>query len=208
MRQLLGMVFMAAFLPVAVHAETLSLAYEIRKDKDPIGRESVRIERDGAAESVAVETHTRASVLFLEFRYDHVRREEWRDGKLVSMVGDTDDDGSKTHLDAKASDRGWVFAVNGSQSQRAGDALPLTLWGRAVLSRQDVFSIIDAKPYRVTVAALGAEPLNVAGKTVTAEHFRMTGDVERDLWYGGDGLLLRATFERAGFPIEIVRIDP
>lgn len=208
MRRLRYMAAMAAFLPVAVQAETLSLAYEIRKDKDPIGRETVSIERDGMAESVTVETHTRASVLFLEFRYDHSRREEWRDGKLVSMVGDTDDDGSKTHLDARASDRGWVLAVNGSQSQRSGDALPLTLWGRAVLSRQELFSIIDAKPYHVTITPRGPETLTLAGKEMASEHFRMSGDVERELWYGSDGLLLRATFERAGFPIEIVRVVP
>lgn len=206
MRGLLGMALV--LFPLAVHAETLSLTYEIRKEKEAIGRESVRIERDNGIETVMVETHTRASVLFLEFRYDHSRREEWRDGTLVRMVGDTDDDGTKTHLDARASDRGWMLAVNGGQSQRTGDALPLTLWGRAVLSRRDLFSVIDAKPYRVTVAALGAETLTLAGKAVVGEHFRMTGDVERDLWYGGDGLLLRATFERAGFPIEMVRIDP
>lgn len=208
MRRLLWLGLMAALLPLAAHAETLLLTYEIRKEAEPIGRETVRIERDGGAENVVVETHTRARVLFMDFHYDHVRREEWRDGKLLRVVGDTDDDGTKTHLDARASDRGWVLAVNGNQSQRSGDSLPLTLWGKAILSRQELFSIIDAKPYRVSVAPLGAETLEIAGKAANVDHFRIAGDVERDLWYGPDGLLVRTTFQRAGYPIEMIRIEP
>lgn len=154
---------------------------------------------------VDVTTRTRAKVLFLEFRYDHSRREEWQDGKLVRMVADTDDDGTKSHLESSRTESGWTIAVNGQSSQRAGDSLPLTLWGRAVLDRRDLFSIIDAKPYGVQVASLGTEAVTVDGKAVAAEHFRMTGDVERDLWYGPDGYLLRAAFQRAGYPIEIVR---
>lgn len=191
--------------PVA-DAETLALDYVIRKEGEPIGREQVRIEsEEGGRSMVEVVTRTRAKVLFLEFRYDHKRREEWQGGALVRMVADTDDDGAKTRLEAARADGGWNLADNGQSERRVGDVLPLTLWGRAVLEKGELFSIIDAKSYRVQVAALGSETVTVDGKAVTAEHFRMTGDVERDLWYAPDGYLLRAVFQRAGYPIEMVR---
>lgn len=192
-------------ITVPVRAEVTALDYDIRKEGEPIGREQVRINRQESIATVEVQTRTRAKVLFLEFHYDHSRREEWRDGALMRMVADTDDDGAKSHLDATRSAAGWAFAVNGQSSQRGGDPLPLTLWGRAVLDKAELFSVIDAKPYRVQVASLGAETLTINGRSVTAEHFRITGDVERDLWYGADGYLLRAAFQRSGYAIEMVR---
>lgn len=196
----------SAALPA--RAETVALDYDIRKEGEPIGREHVRINRQDGIATVEVQTRTRAKVLFLEFHYDHGRREEWRDGVLVRMVADTDDDGTKSHLDATRSDSGWDFTVNNQPSQRSGDLLPLTLWGRAVLDKTELFSVIDAKPYRVRVASLGAENITIDGRTVVADHFRITGDVERDLWYGANGYLVRAAFQRSGYAIEMVRLEP
>lgn len=201
-------IILGGLLAMPARAEMTALDYDIRKEGEPIGREQVRINRQDGATVIDVQTRTRAKVLFLEFHYDHSRREEWRDGALLHMVADTDDDGTKSHLDASRSAAGWAFSVNGQQSQRAGDSLPLTLWGRAVLDRADLFSVIDAKPYRVQVAALGAEAVTIGGRTVNAEHFRISGDVERDLWYGTDGYLLRAAFQRSGYAIEMVRAEP
>lgn len=203
---ILAVGLVAAVAPVALAADTVSLGYDIRKEGESIGKEQVRIARadDGTA-VVDVQTKTRAKVLFLEFRYDHSRREEWRNGAMVRMVADTDDDGSKFHLEAERSASGWNLTVNGQASERPGDLLPLTLWGRSILEKSELFSIIDAKPYKVRVEALGSEQVSVGGQMVTAEHFRMSGGVERDLWYGSDGFLLRATFQRSGYPIEIVR---
>lgn len=198
---------LAALLSPPAQAGAEALTYEIRKEAEPIGRETVRIDRQGAVTRVEVETRTTARVLFMDFHYDHHRHEEWRDGKLVSMVADTNDDGTHTHAEVRAGGAGWTVVVNGQTGTRPGDSLPLTLWGQAILGRSQAFSIIDAKPYRVSVVSLGRETLSVGGKTITADHVRVSGDVERDLWYGPDGLLLRAAFQRAGYPIEIVRTD-
>lgn len=198
----------AAAMAEPAWAELTALDYDIRKEGEPIGREQVRINQQDGVATVEVQTRTRAKVLFLEFHYDHSRREEWRDGALVHMVADTDDDGTRSRLEASRSTSGWTLAVNGQPSQRTGDLLPLTLWGRAVLDKRELFSVIDAKPYRVKVEPLGPESLSINGRPVSAEHFRMTGDVERDLWYGADGYLVRATFQRAGYAIEMVRGEP
>ncbi|MCR6632545.1 MAG: DUF6134 family protein [Magnetospirillum sp.] len=207
MRLPLSIATLTLVLPLVAAAEPVALAYDIRKEGEPIGRETVRIIDQGGTTAVQVETRTRAKVLFLEFHYDHSRHEEWRDGKLLRMAARTDDDGSKTQPEASAGEAGWTLTVNGQATQRAGDSLPLTLWGRAILGKAELFSVIDAKPYRVQVASLGAESVDVGGKAVKAEHVRISGDVERDLWYGADGYLLRATFQRAGYPIEMVRLD-
>lgn len=196
---------LSTLLPPAARADGEALTYQIRKEAEPIGTEVVRIDRQGELTRVEVETHTKTRVLFMDFRYDHRRREEWRDGRLVDMIADTDDDGSRTHAEARWADSGWNVTINGQPGRRPADALPLTLWGAAVLGRDTLFSIIDAKPYAVKSADLGPETLNIGPTRVETRHWRITGEVERDLWYGPDGLLVRATFQRAGYPIELIR---
>lgn len=206
MRYALPLAALATLFSPAAHAEVETITYQIRKDAEPIGTETVRIERTAELTRVEVETHTKARVLFMDFHYDHRRSEEWRGGRLVSMVADTDDDGTRTHAEARMADRIWSVTVNGQPaSPLPADSLPLTLWGNALAGHQTLFSIIDAKPYSVRTATVGKETLAVSDRPVEAEHVRIAGDVERDLWYGPDGLLLRATFQRAGFPIEVIR---
>jgi len=198
----------AVLSPVAATmAEPALLNYEIRKDGEKIGSERVTLHPQSDGSRVAVETHTRARVLFLDFHYDHRREERWRDGQLVGMVADTDDDGSRVHTEAARGAEGWAVTVNGESGQRPADALPLSLWSRAVVGHGHLFGVIDAKPYAVEVVALGPESLSLPGGTlIRADHVRISGEIERDLWYGPDGLLVRATFTRAGYPIEMVRL--
>ncbi|MDR3436132.1 DUF6134 family protein [Telmatospirillum sp.] len=181
------------------------ISYVILKEGQPIGHETVTIDRQGDLTTVQVQTETRVKVLFLDFHYHHQRVETWRAGRLESMVADTDDDGAIHHIEVSHPGQSVRLTVDGTTRETAGDALPLTLWGKAIIDHGNLYSIVDAEPYRVTIAALGKSTLALGGREMAAEHYRMTGDVDRDLWFGSDGLLLKVAFERRGYPIEIVR---
>jgi hypothetical protein len=191
--------------PAAAAAENLALAYAVLKDGEPIGHEAVHLARDGETAIVEVETDTRVKVLFLDFHYHHRRTETWMAGKLERMVADTDDDGSIHHIEAQSTGSNLAVVADGGAKEFPPDALPLTLWGKAVLDRTTLYSIVDAEPFHVTVTAMGRDFVRLKGRDVAASHYRMTGDVERELWYGEDGFLLKTTFERRGYPIEFVR---
>ncbi|MTJ79412.1 MAG: hypothetical protein F8N37_00085 [Telmatospirillum sp.] len=200
---LLAAVAVAAVPALASAAEAVS--YVILKEGKPIGHEKVSIDRQGDVTTVQVDTESKVTVVFLDFHYRHHRVETWRDGKLERMVADTDDDGSVHHLEAVRSDGKVRLTVDGTTRDAAADVLPLTLWGKAILTHPSLYSIIDAEPYKVSIASLGAQSLTQGGKEQPSEHYRITGDVDRDLWYGNDGLLIKVAFERRGYPIEIVR---
>jgi hypothetical protein len=203
---------MVALSPLAALAQdgqaaTTTLRYEIRMEGDPIGTETVTVANQGPQRTVTVETTTEAQVLFFTFHYTHQRTEQWADGQLTAMTAHTDDDGTVTDLAARAlTGAGWHFTVNGTASERGEQSLPLTLWTSAVIQQDHLFSVIDAAPYAVQVAALGAEPLAIGSRTAEAQHYKMTGDVSRELWFDDEGHLLRTTFTRKGYPIEIVRV--
>ena len=56
---------------------------------------------------------------------------------------------------------------------------------------------------RVTPA--GTETITVGGRTVEAQKYRITGDLERELWYDEDGTWLQSRLEHDGAKITLTR---
>ncbi|HXP95066.1 MAG TPA: DUF6134 family protein [Telmatospirillum sp.] len=181
------------------------LSYVILKEGEPIGHETVAITQDGDLTTVEVQTKTRVKVLFLDFHYDHRRIETWRGGRLQQMVADTDDDGAIHHIDLVRDGAGIRLTLDGVVKEMPADALPLSLWGKGILESPILFGVSDAAIYHVATQPMGVSTVVRRGAEVAAERYRIAGDVERDLWYGSDGRLLKTAFERRGYPIEIVR---
>lgn len=181
-----------------------TLTYDILMDGSSIGKEEVRIEPQGAETRVTVTASTRVKVLFLSFTYDHERQELWRDGRLESMQGKTNDDGSPhTVTFARLAD-GIAYTTDGKEAKHPADTLPLTLWTPAVLKSPLLLSVIDGEQFKVTVETVGKEPLDTPRGKVEAQHWRIRGGVDRDLWFAADGTLLLTTFKRRGYDISYV----
>lgn len=189
----------------AVPAPPSHLGFTILKEGQPIGRETYDFSRDGDATTVRVHTESRVRVLFLDFHYSHQRAETWRGDHLTRLVADTDDDGSVHHIEATEAADGPHVTVDGKVESLPAGALPLSLWDRRIVEHNPLYSIVDAEPYRVSLRDLGSETLTIDGRALPARHYRLGGDVDRDLWYGEDGLLLQVDFQRRGYPIRIVR---
>ncbi len=181
-----------------------TLTYNILMGDDPIGSEEVKLEPQGDRTKVTVTATTRVKVLFINFRYDHKREELWKGSTLESMKATTDDDGTPHALELTSKSGGYTLTADGKPSDLPATALPLTLWTSEVVKRAPLFSLIDGARYTVTSKALGAETIEAGGRKIEAQHHRIEGDVERDLWYAADGTLLKTRFKRSGYDITYV----
>ena len=179
-------------LPQFAKAET-TLEYDILKEGEPIGREIVRISKEGGETKVNVSTQTDVKVLFLEFHYKHERNEVWKGNELISVVSQTNDDGTEHQYQLQKADGAYLIKVNGEDQTADLDTLPLTLWTKAVLNHPTLLSVIDAQPYQVSTVP------------VDEGHYRLDGDIQRELWFSKDGYLQKAAFKRKGFLIEFLR---
>jgi hypothetical protein len=198
-----------ATLSVAFAAEALpaKLTYAIIMDGKPIGSETYDISRDGDRTDVQLTTDTHGRVMFVNFHYHHQRSESWIGGKLQHLVADTDDDGSKHHVEAvQTADGALTVTADGKPLAVPANVFPLTMWNRAITAQTALFAVENAdSPYRVKIKDVGAETLTVGGQKLATEHYAMSGDVERDFWYDSEGLLAKVAFRRQGFGIAIVR---
>jgi hypothetical protein len=182
-----------------------TLNFVIYKDGDPIGTEQYRIETAGADTRVNVHTQTKVRMLFLSFTYAHSRQEQWRDGRLMEMRAQTDDDGTPHTLHLTHAPAGYRLHVDGKSTDLPETYSPLTLWSEAIVRHPVVLSIIDGTPWHVTASAATPATLTHGNTTLATRHYTLKGDIQRDLWYDSAGLLAKVQFRKKGFNITYLR---
>jgi hypothetical protein len=128
------------------------------------------------------------------FRYTHRSRETWRDGWLHGLVSATDDNGNQVRIAAERSGGALRGHVNDVGFDVSGFIVPSSLWHRDTRQSRALFSTIEGRMKVVNIAALGPEEVEAGGARVGAEHYRITGELERDIWYGPACDIARVTF--------------
>jgi hypothetical protein len=152
----------------------------IRKGKD-IGDHSYRFSGSAGAFSVKIVTDIAVKLPLIGttvYSFKHDSTEHWKGGKLQKVASKTDDDGTPHQLNT---------AANG--------ALPASLWDDEIVRGGKLLNTVDGRTMSVRVADLGMESVTTKRGKVTAHHYRMTGDLARDLWYDAGGNLARVAFK-------------
>jgi len=128
------------------------------------------------------------------FRFTHRAEEVWRDGWLQSLVTATDDDGTLWRVESERRDGALRGQVNDVGFDVSGFVVPASLWHRDTPKTQVLFGTIDGRVKVVNSEALGEEAVTVGGRQVQARHWRLSGQLQRDVWYGPDCGIARVTF--------------
>jgi len=169
--------------------------FDVLRHEDVIGEHVFTFSQDGQDFVVEVAIDIAVGMLGITlFRFTHRAEEVWRDGRLQSLVTTTDDDGTPWSVEARRRDgalRGWV---NGEDIDVPGGAIPASLWHRDTTRAPALLDTIDGRKKAVVSQALGEEAVPVGEREAAADHFRLTGQLQRDLGYGGDCSIARVTF--------------
>ena len=128
------------------------------------------------------------------FRFVHHAEEVWAGGWLHGVVSDTDDDGRLYRLRAKRRDGVFAGTVNGAAFTVSGYIIPSSLWHRDTPVSAALFDTVDGRVKAVRPHFIAHEQVRLAGKAVAAKHYRLLGEIRRDLWYDADCSLVRAAW--------------
>ncbi|MGH6959850.1 MAG: DUF6134 family protein [Dongiaceae bacterium] len=140
------------------------------------------------------------------YRYRQVSEEEWQRGRLERLTTDTDDDGERHRLVLHRAGKALRGTYDDVPVTHADTLWPASFWNEAITGHTLLIDPIAGGLLEVTVRKEGIQRVEVAGSSVMARHFRMRGDLDRDVWYGPDGELIQIMFEgRDGTPITIRR---
>jgi Domain of unknown function (DUF6134) len=179
-------------------AATQAMVFDVLRDGDKIGEHRVDFEDQDGILKVSVETAMEVNFAFVTlFRYEHKRVERWRDGELESLAGMTNDDGEETEISIVRKLGHYSRTINGVEvdEEITGPLAIDSLWRRDLLAGGKLFSVASDKVYRVRSDLLGWETIETRRGEVEAEHYKLSGEVDRDLWYGAGGELLRVSYE-------------
>lgn len=164
--------------------------FDIFRDGNKIGTEVVVIDKQGDTTNVKFTTHISVVVMFIEaYRFDHSATETWTDGRFVSFKSLTDDNGTKHNVAAVAEGDKLDLDVDGKHSEAAPDLVPASWWCRDFVNRTDMLDSETGRQLSIKVTDLGDEPLLQNGATIQAHHYKVSGDLNRDLWFDGDNLV-------------------
>ncbi|HLH12814.1 MAG TPA: DUF6134 family protein [Methylovirgula sp.] len=189
---LLGVLATAAVPAVAQPAppEKDRHVFDIFRDGSKIGTEVVEIDKNGDTTKIKFTTHISVVVMFIQaYHFDHSATETWSGGHFVSFKSSTDDNGTKHEVSAVAKKDAVDLVVDGKESEASADLVPASWWCTDFVTRTDVLNAETGQPASIKVTDLGEEPVVENGTTIQAHHYKVSGDINRDLWFDGDNLV-------------------
>lgn len=194
----LAALLLMAALPAwaACDAPDGKIAYAVHWGDDRIGTDEVEFHRDGDKLLVRTHMEVKASMLFVTvLRMKHESVEVWVDGKLRSFRGRTVDNGDVFEVAIEPAPDGFKVTRNGESRTVPAGFLPGSPWCTDVLSPLGPRTLVDlvkGKVGTIDVVRRPDETLTVGGLTVTAQHYDMVGELQRESWFDGQGRFLRA----------------
>jgi hypothetical protein len=166
--------------------------YTLLRNGDPVGQQ--RLEFVGDGQRLRVLSHTTLDVSFLGmnlYGFDQQVEEVHEGDKIVSLTSEADDDGTDKKVTLKLDGARLKGNYNGDTPRNIDPTLKTSLfWQEPALGTSQILDLLRAKVRDVTVTDLGAETLGLPAGKIQAHHLRLVGEMNRELWYGADGILV------------------
>ncbi len=163
------------------------LRFAVHRNDREIGYHALRFAPEGDRLTVRIQIELEVRFAFITaYRYTHENREEWVDGRLAGFNSVTDDNGTLHRVEASL--EGDRLVVQGSDGQFTAPAgvLPATWWHADFIAGGRWINTQTGEIINSTVTSLGQETVEAEGRFVTADRYRLAGDVDMDLWYAGE----------------------
>lgn len=163
-----------------------------------IGTHTVTFEHNGNRLIVKTRTRIKVRVLLWGYYFEADRKEVWRDGRLIAYEGFTNDDGETFAVSAYAD--GNKLLINGPEGriEAPGSIFPTHPWNPEILKHDLLMNTKTGELKKVSITAVGEEPVKAGGRHVKARKFLMSGDLQRELWYDQNGICVQMRFSKGG----------
>jgi hypothetical protein len=190
-----------------------SIAFSVFRQGDiPMGYHRLRFSRDGDDLIMEKEILLEVKLAFINaYRYRHHNREVWRDGRLVAIDTETNDDGDRYAVIGRATEAG--LEIDSSAQGRIiapADIIPTSYWNHAITGATQLLDTQRGLIMDVVMEDLGTEP-PPGGAPQPARHHRINiqtnkpGNTDKiDLWYDDTGAWVGLAFEAKGQKIHYV----
>jgi uncharacterized protein DUF6134 len=191
--------------------------YEVSVRQKPVGKVTTRIKYTNDGTTVATtDTVVDATFFLIKYHYDFHGTETWAEQekaprRLIQLDSRTNDDGKALAVTAVSDGSGSRIDVRGSATRRAPALVMTSNYWHAPDARltANQFSIVDADTgalFAVRMQRLGTENVAVQGQNIPCVHCRVSGDTAADIWFDGNGRLVRQETVEQGYVTELLLV--
>jgi len=184
--------------------------YDVIRDGEKIGAHLVMFRHESRYLSIATRTDIAVRLLSITlYRFHYEAQEDWIDGRLTRLTSRTDSGGKTLTVNlARIGDR-IRGACNGMLLDLPAGLLPISMWHPDFVHQSVIFDQYRCMERSVRATDDGIEPIPVGGQNVAARHYAVTGQLQRDVWYGPDGQIVQVVFPaQDGSELAFVVRDP
>lgn len=218
--------------------EILSQTREFAVSVDGTKRGTCRMHirnRDDGTVWVQSDAELRINVIVYKYNYSSAGTEVWKNGQLIGLDNTSNFNGTRYHVKAAGNPaNGLQLDVDGEVSPLEQDVWVTSYWriperfaealtdgrnaknlgarvdrdGRLVY-RVSLLDSDQGKRRHGRLKRIGNETLAIMGTQRTCTHYRITGDVQVDLWYDASGCLVQQESQESSSHtarLELVRI--
>lgn len=160
------------------------LVYTISRNGSPIGQHILDIDKKGDMTSVDEASAINVKVLFFSaYTYRYNGHETWSDDQLVAFESQTDDNGTRHSVTVRLSGGRLAVDADGHRSSVPKTTGLDDFWTPKLLSKHTVLDTSDGRVLTFSVQDLGMETITYQGSPKPARHYRLSGGINRDLWF-------------------------
>lgn len=182
------------------------ISFTVTRNGAPIGTQSIHFSKKGDTLKVDLKTRIKVKVLFITaytFTFDGT--ETWKDGKLVALEDHTNDNGDKVDVSVVKKDGKLLMTSGGKTQGVPADIIPTTWWNKDLVESKEMLDVLTGKIAKVSFKKLGHEHIYVGGKQADAVHYAVSGDIDRDIWFGRDSdSIVMQSLKKKGDTIQYV----
>jgi hypothetical protein len=169
--------------------------YDVIREGERIGAHSVVFRHDGRRLTIATRTDIDVKLLgvtLYSFRYE--AEEDWFNGRLMRLTSSTDNDGETLTVNLARAGNRIRGACNGMILDLPASVLPISVWHPDFVRQSVILDQYNCVERKVRTSNGGIEPILAGTKNVAARHYAVTGELQRDVWYGPDGQIVQVMF--------------
>ena len=153
-----------------------------------VGKHFFEVTEVGGMKRVQSEANFKYKILFIPaYRYEHSNSERWADNCLVRFEARTNANGKRMQAKGEKDGAGFMVAGKNGLVELPECVMSFAYWNPKFLEQQKLLNPQSGEYLDVEVEPLEPETLEVRGRKIAANGFRVTADkMNLTVWYSDD----------------------
>lgn len=186
---LLGLFTLAFSVPASANTgDDARLEFDVFLNDKRVGKHSFEVVESNGVREVLSEANFVYRILFIPaYRYEHRSAERWADNCLLEFDARTNANGERIEVSGERTNSGFRVEMGSEPVELPECVMTFAYWNPEFLEQPRLLNPQTGEYVDVTVEKVGTETLDVKGRPVNANRYRLTAyEVDLTLWYSND----------------------